>query len=111
MIAEKIRRNIQLQNWKIRLIRTLTQISAITLTKHNKDGWIFLESSSTDESNSYVFAYNRKLSPEEETATLFDKVQLKSFINGEVTGEKTISVQPYAIQSEKLTADGLTDDP
>ena len=57
----------------------------------------------------YVFAYSKKLSPKEETVTLFDMTQLKSFINGEVTGEQIIGVQPYAIQAEGLTADGLTE--
>lgn len=75
----------------------------------DKNGWIFLKSNSTDKNDSYVFAYNKKLSPDEETMTLFDKVQLKSFINGEVIGEQVISIQPYAIQAEGLNADGLTD--
>jgi len=80
------------------------------LAPANKEGWIFLQANSTDaNSDSYVFGYSKKLSPEKETVTLFDKVQLKSFINGEVSGKKTISVQPYAIQAEGLTADGLSD--
>ena len=76
-----------------------------------KDGWILIEADNTKEDvNSYVFAYNKKLSPNTETVTLFDKVQLKSFINGEVTGEKIIGIQPYAIQADGLKAAGLAID-
>ncbi len=75
-----------------------------------KAGWILIKANSTEKSNSYVFAYNKKLSPNMETVELFDRVQLKSFINEEVTGEQVIGVKPYAIQAEGLNATGLSEE-
>ena len=70
-------------------------------------GWILIES---DEQNAkydeYVFAYNKKLSPNETsgTCTLFDAVQLKSFIDGEASGTVSIGVYGFGIQADNLKA-------
>lgn len=76
----------------------------------NTPGWIFLESDLTgDKENIYFFGYNKKLTPEGETVTLFDAVQLKSFIDGEVTGVSDIGVFCYGIQTENLQSQaGIT---
>ena len=76
----------------------------------DKIGWVFIEaiSNSDDTGNTYIFGYNQKLSPNDSTSKLFDKVKLKDFINGEVTGETSIDIQPYAIQADSLKATGLT---
>ena len=73
-------------------------------------GWLLLARDSSGEAeNVYTFGYNRKLAPSAETRTLFDKVQLKSFIDGETLGEKTIGVSAYAIQAENLNPTGSLD--
>lgn len=50
----------------------------------------------------YVFGYNKKMLPADETVTLFDKVQLKSFIDGEKKDGVTIGVKGYGIQADYL---------
>lgn len=50
----------------------------------------------------YVFGYNKKMLPADETVTLFDKVQLKSFIDGEKKDGVTIGVKEYGIQADYL---------
>lgn len=75
------------------------------LTKNNisyDNNWIFLGKSI--DTNTYIFAYNKVLEKSEKTSTLFDKVQLKSFIEGE-TGEnsvKNIGIKACGIQSDNL---------
>lgn len=68
------------------------------------DNWIFIGKSTDTDTNTYIFAYNKVLEKSEKTSTLFDKVQLKSFIEGE-TGEnavKNIGVKACGIQSDNL---------
>lgn len=80
----------------------------VDFTYHNgtteSDGWILLDGSDfTDENhNVYLFGYNKRLTPTDETITLFDEVQLKSFIDGEVKGETEIGVFCYGIQADNL---------
>ena len=80
------------------------------------EGWVYLERVATGEREDvYYFGYHRKLSPGDETVTLFDQVQLKSFIDGEVSsytgGEDpvpfTIDVTCYGIQAENLDTEAL----
>ena len=70
------------------------------------EGWVLLErDESDDEMDRYLFGYNKKLAPTEQTVTLFDTVQLKSFIDGEASGETEIGVFCYGIQAEHLKVD------
>ena len=67
------------------------------------DGWVLLESKTTGSSaDEYVFGYNKKMLPNAETVTLFDSVQLKSFLDAEATGGTEIGVICYGIQAENL---------
>lgn len=52
----------------------------------------------------YVFGYNKRIAPEEITTTLFDKVQIKNFLENEVTpgNVKDIKVESYAIQADNI---------
>lgn len=64
----------------------------------------------------YVFAYRRAVAAESQTASLFDKVQLKNIIENEVTpgAAQDIKVRTYAIQASAVLegdsdlTDGLT---
>ena len=67
------------------------------------DGWVLLASDTTgSDYDLYVFGYNKKMLPADETVTLFDKVQLKSFIDGEKKDGVTIGVKGYGIQGNYL---------
>lgn len=74
------------------------------------EGWEFLGfGEDNDISKSYWFGYNRKLNAksndnEDKTIPLFDSVQLKSFIDEDITDDKSrnIGVNAYAIQSDNL---------
>ena len=67
------------------------------------DGWVLLASDTTgSDYDLYVFGYNKKMLPADETVTLFDKVQLKSFIDGEKKDGVTIGVKGYGIQADYL---------
>ena len=71
-------------------------------------GWVLLEEDFTGADNdAYIFGYNKKLAPTDETVTLFDKVQLKSFIDGEVVGASEIGVCCYGIQADNLELGGI----
>ncbi|MCR4935714.1 MAG: SipW-dependent-type signal peptide-containing protein [Oscillospiraceae bacterium] len=74
------------------------------------EGWLFLKSDLTGEAaDVYVFGYNRKLAPTEETRTLFDEVQLKSFIDEEAPGTFAIDVVCWAIQADNLKPEATVD--
>ena len=82
------------------------------------DGWILLDSKysrsktvegTTTYYDEYVFGYNKKLRPNEETLTLFDEVQLKSFIDREIVGGTEIGVVAYGIQADNLKPEGEID--
>ena len=67
------------------------------------DGWVLLETTSEDNNkDTYVFGYNKLMKPDDETVTLFDSVQLKSFIDSQVKGDVTIGVSAYGIQADNL---------
>ena len=74
--------------------------------------WLFIDEDSTDDTHSYIFAYKKVLLASgntdteirTKTETLFDEVQLKSFIEGEIpenTVEK-IEIEAYGIQADNL---------
>jgi hypothetical protein len=42
------------------------------------------------------------MKPDDETVTLFDSVQLKSFIDSQIKGDVTIGVSAYGIQADNL---------
>ena len=72
-------------------------------TGEGADGWVLLTSDTTgSDYDLYVLGYNKKMLPADETVTLFDKVQLKSFIDGEKKDGVTIGVKGYGIQGNYL---------
>lgn len=72
-------------------------------------GWVLLETDSKTGYDEYVFGYNKKLAPTDETVTLFDEVQLKSFIDNEKKGSANIGVYCYGIQAKNLQPSGTYD--
>lgn len=83
------------------------------------DTWIYLEdrssvSTTVDTPSTYVFAYPHVLKTEDDpetedidesnTVPLFDKVQLKSFLEGEISSsaQQEIVVKSYAIQATNV---------
>lgn len=87
-----------------------TYHSNTTSGSETVEGWVLLESDYTaDDVDTYAFGYNAKLTPSDDTVTLFDRVQLKSFIDTEVSGDITIGVFGYGIQTEYLKPDGTHD--
>ena len=93
------------------------------VTGNERNGWILLgdthptevSDSSNNKYSRYIFGYNKKLKVNAVTETLFDKVQLKSFIDGEVAGNTTnekdkseaVNVTAYAIQADDLNLDSV----
>ena len=94
-----------------------------------KEGWIYLtrkvDQTVTENVNGsnmefkydyYYFGYNKKLSKDGHTVPLFDRVQLKSFIDEEInstpkTNEKTkIMIKGYGIQADSLGIPNLDTD-
>lgn len=91
------------------------------------EGWVFLGlSEDSDTERIYVFGYNTKLDAkdgddEDQTLSLFDHVQLKSFIDEEILGKKqadgsyegkavNINVSAFGIQADNLDLDDLDED-
>ena len=80
-------------------------------------GWYLVDSNTTGaDFDVYTFGYNKKLSSNEESIVLFDKIQLKSFIDEELgsSNNLSINVKAYAIQADNLNlstspGDYLTD--
>ena len=68
------------------------------------------ETTKTLKYHKYLFAYNTKLSPKDKTTTLFDAIQVKSFIDEELKGEYKIEVIGYGIQSELLDTNCIAND-
>lgn len=76
--------------------------------------WVFICDESTDNTHSYIFAYNKVLLASNNTTAdtvdrvkteaLFDEVQLKSFIEGEISENvvEKIEIEAYGIQADKL---------
>lgn len=87
----------------------------------NKEGWIYLKREIAESEdynyNYYYFGYNKCLVVDQETIPLFDKIQLKSFIDEELfTGTPktdsnvTVNVKAYGIQADSLGIDDLDKD-
>ena len=83
------------------------------------DGWVYLsKNDSGSDYNYYYFGYNKRLEAGNSTVTLFDKVQLKSFIDLEIAdksdtedvneAEMKVEVKAYGIQSDDLGIEGIT---
>jgi len=79
------------------------------------DKWVLLSDktiSTQKDYNTYVFAYSEPLKRNNTTSVLFDKVQLKKFIDSEASAQNKenpvvkIDVRAYAIQSDNL--EGMT---
>ena len=85
----------------------------------NTEGWVYLYrkiGAEGDDYNYYYFGYNKVLKYDEkpsETKTLFDRVQLKSFIDAELVSKdgedfaSLIKVKGYGVQSDSLGINGL----
>ena len=82
------------------------------------EDWVLVESDITNDSSKYVYGYVTnnaliKLEPNETTTVLFDdgKVHLINIVEGQGLEEKTfnIPINAYAIQTEDITADDLSD--
>ena len=88
------------------------------------EGWVYLyrkigaEGAENGDYNYYYFGYNKVLKYDSETKTLFDRVQLKSFIDEELVtkpvGESSkddftslIKVKGYGVQSDSLEIEDL----
>lgn len=58
----------------------------------------------TGSTRTYVFGYNKRLKPDEITTTLFEKVQIKNFLENEITPRavKNIKVETYSIQADNI---------
>lgn len=65
----------------------------------------------TDTTSKYIFAYKTKLAKDAKTTPLFDKIQLKNVIEGEIAaGEaKNIVANAYAIQAAEVLDGESTD--
>ncbi len=101
--------------------KTLTHTNYNPDIKYNPD-WIYLgasdnsvisETENTEATiHTYIFAYKKELlssnntneAEKMQTSTLFDKIQLRSFIEGEIPQNKieNIEIKAYGIQSDNL---------
>lgn len=64
------------------------------------ENWIQLKSETVEDSQVYVFAWNKILKPEESTESLFDTVKFINIVEGQLDGAQLeIPVRAYAIQS------------
>ena len=80
------------------------------------EGWVLLSNYPTTAGNDYdefIFGYNKLLAPDDTTHQLFDKVQLKSFIDQELAQASDYTTQilinAYGIQTRNLN--GITGEP
>ena len=81
------------------------------------EGWVYLYrkigAEENDAYNYYYFGYNKVLKYDSETKTLFDRVQLKSFIDEELVSKdgedfaSLIKVKGYGVQSDSLEINDL----
>ena len=97
--------------------------TAGSFADHFGENWIRLDEASLGQgqsresygseggsSSTYVFGYAKLLAKDEKTEALFDKVQLKNIMEGEVAADqiREIRVRTYAIQASSIL-DGDTD--
>jgi hypothetical protein len=104
-------------------LTTATNGDAITLHEnHFNDGWVRLDRQfNTDTTVAgaydmntavgqavYVFGWKDVLVPRNETATLYDKIQIKNIIEQEVASDQiqNIRLEAFGIQSDNLIVDG-----
>ncbi len=81
----------------------------------SKAGWVFLGKIDGSTTDDYYFGYNKRLLPKDgadgQTNALFDYVQLKSFIEGELSSGTTanvdVTVTAYGVQADELGIYGL----
>lgn len=78
------------------------------------NNWVYIEKQTTDNTNSYVFAYNKVLLASANTDTdtvnrtstepLFDEIQLKSILEGDISESavENIKIEAYGIQSDRM---------
>lgn len=126
-------------NTDVAIATAVTQSTAVSVTKspeidvnYNKyttvssnttEGWFYLDQKvggEGDDFNYYYFGYNKRLAPNAETINLFDKIQLKSFIdeegmvsganNTKVDGSYKVKIDAYAVQADDLNIDGITNE-
>ena len=79
------------------------------------EGWVYLyrKIDAENDYNYYYFGYNKVLKYDSETKTLFDRVQLKSFIDEELVSKdgedfaSLIKVKGYGVQSDSLEINDL----
>ena len=81
-----------------------------------KEGWYYLaQDLNNADYDYYYFGYNRKLLAQngttvDKTVPLFNYVQLKSFIDGEIAGgteDVNVGIEAYGIQADQLGITGL----
>ena len=89
-----------------------------TYENHFSDQWMELTSKgekdvATGDTNTYVFAYKTAVTKDTATDSLFDKIQLKNVIEGEVAADEAqnVVVNTYAIQASEVLEENtdLTD--
>ena len=75
--------------------------------------WKFLTCFDTDVSHTYVFGYSSVLQSQQKTTALFDKIQLRNILEGEIAANavESISLKAYGIQSEDYINDISVADP
>lgn len=82
--------------------KTMQELFSFTAS----DSWTLLESKADDGKQSYVYAYNQILKPEETTAALFDKLVFVNAVEGQLEGQTLeVPVYAYAIQTTDTGAD------
>lgn len=62
--------------------------------------------------NTYLFGYNAMTAPGETTIPVFDKLRLRSMVDGDIPGGTVgqVTVRAYTIQANELNIEGLTGD-
>lgn len=63
----------------------------------------------TEGTRTYVFAYKSKLAPGAKTTPIFDKIQIKNIIEGELTSSSSIGIKSYSIQDSYILDSTGTD--
>lgn len=87
---------------------------ASTHANNFDSNWVHLDtrdtgSDLTGTSRTYVFAYKTKVAKDETTNPLFDKIQVKNFIENEIAAGKAeaIDIKSYAIQASNVLESGV----
>lgn len=87
---------------------------ASTHANNFDSNWVHLDTKDTGAdlsgtSRTYVFAYKTAVSKDQTTNPLFDKIQVKNFIENEIAAGKTeqIKLNSYAIQASNVLESGV----